>query len=378
MMQRMRIVADANISYVQDAFGPLGDVITLRSSEITREAVRGADMLLTRSTVKVNEALLAGSRVRFVATATIGIDHIDGAWLDGAGITWASAPGSNADSVVQWFAAAVARVPNVAARQLGIVGVGNVGKRIERLWRALDVPPPLLCDPPRVRAEGAAGFVTLDEILARCDLVTLHVPLTKSGEDATVDLVDARRLRPDAWLVNACRGEVLASAPALAVANPILLDVFAGEPSPDPALVARAVVATPHIAGHSLDGKANGTQMIYDAACRFLGRAPTWRTTDSLPPAPSPLVVTWREDGVLAALEAVAAGYDPADDDAALRALVAGPADARGAAFRSYREHYPERRELARRAVHMPIPLPRAIAMLNRYGTRVEPSPKIR
>ncbi|HEX4462716.1 MAG TPA: 4-phosphoerythronate dehydrogenase, partial [Polyangia bacterium] len=250
----MRIVADANISYVQDAFGPLGDVITLRSSEITRDAVRDADFVLTRSTVKVNEALLAGSRVRFVATATIGIDHIDGAWLDAAGIRWASAPGSNADSVVQWFAAAVARVPNLAARRLGIVGVGNVGKRIERLWRALDVPPPLLCDPPRARAEGPnndAGFVTLDEILARCDLVTFHVPLTKSGADATVDLVDARRLRPDAWLVNACRGEVLDSASALAIANPILLDVFAGEPSPDPALVARALIATPHIAGHS-------------------------------------------------------------------------------------------------------------------------------
>jgi erythronate-4-phosphate dehydrogenase len=259
----------------------------------------------------------------------------------------------------------------LAQRQLGIVGVGNVGKRLERLWRALDVPPPLLCDPPRARAEGGAGndhrFVTLDEILARCDLVTLHVPLTKSGPDATIDLVDARRLRPDAWLVNACRGEVLVTESALAVANPMLLDVFAGEPSPDPALVARAV-----------DGKANGTQMIYDAACAFLGRTPTWRAADSLPLPPSPIVVRGREDGVLAALEAVAAGYDPAADDAALRALVAGPADARAAAFRRYRENYPERRELAGRAVHMALPLPRAIAMLNRYGTRVEPSPATR
>jgi erythronate-4-phosphate dehydrogenase len=378
MMQRMRIVADANISYVKDAFGPLGDVVTLRSSELTRDAVRDADFLLTRSTVKVNEALLAQSRVRFVATATIGIDHIDGAWLDGAGIRWASAPGSNADSVVQWFAAAVARVPDLARRQLGIVGVGNVGKRIERLWRALDVPPPLLCDPPRARAEGGDGFVTLDEILQRCDLVTLHVPLTTSGVDSTAELLDARRLRREAWLVNACRGEVLDSASALAVDNPILLDVFAGEPSPDPALVARAALATPHIAGHSLDGKANGTQMIYDAACAFLDRAPTWRATDSLPPAPAPLVVRTRQDGVLAALEAVAAGYDPAADDAALRAFTAGPADGRGAAFRKYREQYPERRELGRRAVHLARPLPEAIAMLNRYGALVEPPQSIR
>jgi erythronate-4-phosphate dehydrogenase len=374
MMPPMRIVADANIAYVRDAFGPLGEVVTLPSAEITRAAVADADLLLTRSTVKVNEALLAGSRVRFVATATIGIDHLDTAWLDGAGIRWTAAPGSNADSVVQWFAAAVARVPGLARRQLGIVGVGNVGRRIERLWRALDVPPPLLCDPPRARAEGDAGFVSLAEIFERCDLVTLHVPLERGGADATVHLVDARRLRPDAWLVNACRGEVLDSASLFAVANPLLLDVFEGEPSPAPELVARAAVATPHVAGHSLDGKANGTQMIYDAACAFIGRTPSWRMRDSLPPPPEPLILRAGEDGVLAALEAVAAGYDLAADDAALRAVVAGPAEGRAAAFRRYRERYPERRELAGRAVRMPRPLPDAIRMLNAWGARVEPS----
>ena len=167
-----------------------------------------------RSTIRVDEQLLAGSRVRFVATATIGIDHLDAAWLDGAGIRWTSAPGSNADSVVQWFAAAMKRVPDVAERQLGIVGVGNVGGRIERLVPCARREPPLLCDPPRARREGSAAFVSLDEILARCDLVTLHVPLTRSGEDATVHLVDARKLRKDAVLVNACRGEVLDSARA--------------------------------------------------------------------------------------------------------------------------------------------------------------------
>src|SRR5689334_5916892 len=294
----LRILGDANIPYLHDAFGALGQVETVPAREITPERVREVDLLLVRSTVRVNEALLSKSRVRFVATATIGIDHLDTAWLDRAGIRWASAPGSNADSVVQWFAAALARVPDVAQRQLGIVGVGNVGSRIERLWRALDVKPPLLCDPPRARREGAAAFVALDEVLARCDLVTLHVPLTRSGQDATVHLVDARRLRRDAVLINACRGEVLDSASALAVANPLLLDVFEGEPAPDPRLVARAAIATPHIAGHSLDGKANGTKMIYDAACAFLGVAPTWTPPQSLPPPPGPIVVYRRADGV--------------------------------------------------------------------------------
>ena len=369
----MRIVADANIPYVHDAFAPLGDVVTLPSGALTAEAVRDAELLLTRSTVQLNAALLAGSRVRFVATATIGIDHLDTAFLDGAGIRWASAPGSNADSVVQWFAAAMARVPDLHGRQLGIVGVGNVGRRIERLWRALDVPPPLLCDPPRQRREGG-GFVALDEILARCDLVTLHVPLTRQGEDATFHLLDARRLRKDAWLVNACRGEVLDSASAYAVDNPLLCDVFEGEPSPDPRLVARALVATPHIAGHSLDGKANGTKMIYDAACAFLGVTPTWTPRQSLPPPPGAVTVPARTDGVTAALVAVAAGYDVDADDAALRAIVAGPAAGRGAAFRRYREGYPERRELDGRAVRFALPLSNAIRMLNAYGVRVEPT----
>jgi erythronate-4-phosphate dehydrogenase len=363
----LRIVGDANIPYLHDAFGALGEVETLPAREIVPERIRDADLLLVRSTVRVGADLLSNIRVRFVATATIGIDHLDTAWLDGAGIRWASAPGSNADSVVQWFAAAMARVPDVARRQLGIVGVGNVGGRIERLWRALDVKPPLLCDPPRARREGGGAFVSLDEILERCDLVTLHVPLTRSGEDATFHLLDARKLRRDAVLVNACRGEVLDSASALTVENRLLLDVFEGEPTPDPRLVARATIATPHVAGHSLDGKANGTKMIYDAACAFLGVAPTWTTRDSLPPPPAAIVVNRRDDGVPAALEAVAAGYDPAADDAATRAFVDGPA------FRKYREDYPERRELGQRAVRFVAPLVDAIRMLNAYGARVEP-----
>jgi len=363
----MRIVADANIPYLHDAFAPLGEVVTMPSRELSPETVKEADLLLVRSTIRVNEALLAGSRVRFVATATIGIDHLDTAWLDRAGIRWTSSPGSNADSVVQWFAAAMTRVPDVAERQLGIVGVGNVGSRIERLFRALDVKPPLLCDPPRARREGGDAFVSLDEILARCDLVTLHVPLTRSGRDTTFHLVDARKLRKDAVLVNACRGEVLDSESALAVDNMLLLDVFEGEPAPDPRLVARAAIATPHIAGHSLDGKANGTKMIYDAACAFLGVAPTWSPRDSLPPPPGPIVIDRRDDGVPAALQAVAAGYDVRADDAALRAF------ADGAAFRSYREKYPERRELDGRPVRFTRPLVDTIRMLNAYGARVEP-----
>jgi erythronate-4-phosphate dehydrogenase len=384
----MRIVADRNIAFVAEAFAGLGEVVALPAAALTPAAVRDADLLLVRSTVRVGAPLLDDSRVRFVATATIGIDHLDVPWLEARGITWAAAPGSNADSVVQWFAAAMACVPDLERRQLGIVGVGNVGGRIERLWRALDVAPPLLCDPPRARRAAVAGvseagdptvvsdqrrengpFVGLDELLARADLVTLHVPLVQGGEDATGHLLDARRLRPGAWLVNSSRGEVLDSATVFAVDNPLLLDVFAGEPAPDARLVARARLATPHIAGHSLDGKANGTKMIYDAACAFLGAAPIW--TPALPPV-GPAVIARRDDGVAAALEAVAAGYQPGADHDALARMVAAPDG--GAAFRRYREQYPVRRELDGRVVQMATPLVDAIRMLNAYGVRVEPN----
>jgi erythronate-4-phosphate dehydrogenase len=376
----LRIVADANIAYARDAFGRLGDVVTLPSSLLTAEAVRGADLLLVRSTVKVGPALLAHSRVRFVATATIGIDHLDTAWLDGAGIRWASAPGSNADSVVQWFAAA-RRVAGLSPKRVGIVGVGNVGGRIERLCRAIG-DEVLRCDPPRLRREGG-DFVALDELLASCDLVTLHVPLTREGEDATFHLLDERRLRrlpSGAWLINASRGEVVDGKALYAQLRDhrlggALLDVFEDEPAPSPELVALARIATPHIAGHSLDGKANGTQMVYEAACAFLGITPLWSPRDSLPPRTSRVSVNVAGlDDAEVVLEAVRGGYRIADDDAALRAIAASPADVRAAAFRRYREQYPERRELGAGPAALSTARPRAIAALNALGVAVEPA----
>src|SRR5438094_2654308 len=211
----LRIVADRNIAFAAEAFAPLGDVVTLPSAELTREAVRDADLLLVRSTVKVGAPLLDGSRVRFVATATIGIDHLDIAWLDGRGIAWASAPGSNADSVLEWWAAALLTVAErrgveLGGLRVGVVGAGAVGGRVERFCRALGIAP-LICDPPRAAREGGAGFVSLDELLRAADVVTLHVPLAPD----TRRLLDERRLaalKPGAWLVNASRGGVVDGA----------------------------------------------------------------------------------------------------------------------------------------------------------------------
>jgi erythronate-4-phosphate dehydrogenase len=347
---------------VADAFAELGDVVTLPASQIDAAAVRDADLLLCRTTIRVGPALLEGSKVRFVATATIGTDHMDLPWLEARGIRWASAPGSNAASVALWWASALAivcarRDLDPAALRIGIVGVGHVGKRIEALARALGSAP-LLCDPPRARAEGASGFVALDEVLERCDLVSVHVPLTRGGDDATVGLLDAARLgrmRMGAILVNACRGEVV-DGPALTDALAAerltgVLDVFPGEPNVNPALALRADLITPHIAGYSIQGKLNGTAQILAAFRAHFGLPEKSAVRFPVPEAPE---IVWGEGGVSGSagrtVEAemfacVRRSYDIGRDDAELRAVLDDPEFPKH--FDRLRKSYPVRHEFA-------------------------------
>jgi erythronate-4-phosphate dehydrogenase len=378
----MRILADANIPFVKEAFAALGEVETVPSRELTRERVSDAELLLVRSTVKVGAPLLEGSKVRFVATATIGIDHLDTAWLDANEIAWASAPGSNADSVAQWFVGVLAEIGargiDLEALQIGIVGVGNVGSRIEHLCHALGKPP-LLCDPPRARRENSEAFLPLDALLNGSDLVTFHVPLIRDGEDATVHLLDAKRLErlvPDGWVVNASRGEVVdnASLQDVLVDGRIagaVLDVFEGEPEPRVGLVTRCSLVTPHVAGHSLDGKANGTQMIYDAACRFLGRAPAFDVRSLLPPiAPAEIRVETTGHSLPEILgQAMHPFYRITDDDSALRGMLGRPD--RAVAFQEYRNNYPLRRELRGVTVILDPPHRVAARVLTALGAQV-------
>jgi erythronate-4-phosphate dehydrogenase len=354
------IVSDRNIPFVEEVFAELGTVRALPAAEIIAAAIRDAELLLCRTTIKVGPALLEGSKVRFVATATIGTDHLDLPYLQRRGIRWASAPGSNADSVALWWTCALALLGHrtgldPTALRVGVVGVGHVGQRIVALARALG-PAPLLCDPPRARAEpdGPEHFVELDELLERCDLVSLHVPLSDDGPDVTRGLLDAQRiarLRPGTIIVNACRGEVVDGGALREACETgrarALLDVFSGEPSPDPGLVAAAMLATPHIAGHSLDGKVNGTDMVYRAVCAFLGMPVRESAHARLPPlAGGPICVRTAERSDADVLhEALLPFYDLARDDAALRAIVTLPSDRRAAAFRAYRDGYPVRRE---------------------------------
>lgn len=395
LTDRLIVVADSNVPGIAEAARTLSpdpdavEVRLLRSGEIDAAAVREADLLFIRSTVRCGAALLSGSRVRFVGTATIGTDHLDIPYLEGAGVAWSSAPGCNADSVVQWLAAALCLAPPSGASEegpplrglvAGVVGCGNVGGRVARLLEALGAEV-LRCDPPRRRAGlDDRAYHDLDALCRRADLLTLHVPLTLVGEDRTVGLLDGRRLAllpEEATLLNSCRGEVVTEEVLLGAGRrPLLLDVLPGEPAVDPAHVAAARLATPHIAGHSLEGKIGGTVQVYEAACRHLGVAPRWRPGPDLLPA-NPLdglAAPSAGRGDLAVLrEVVLRSYDPRVDDDALRRLCALPAGERGAAFRRYREAYPARRELTGARLRLDEPRPALRAALEALGAVVLP-----
>lgn len=354
----MKIVADENIPYVREAFSDLGDVVTVPGRAMTSETVRDADLLLVRSVTKVDAALLDGSHVRFVATATIGEDHLDKAYLEERGIVYASAPGSNANSVAEYVTSALLRLAErfgfeLEGRTLGIVGVGNVGSRVLDKARVLGMPC-VLNDPPLADTTGASRYRPMEELLA-CDILTFHVPLTRTGPYPTHHLVDEgflARLKPGAVIINSSRGAVVKGA-ALARAlasNHVLaavLDVWEGEPNIDVDLLDRVFLGTPHIAGYSFDGKVNGTRQIYEAACHFLGVDAPWNPAPLLP---APDVPEVRVDGNTASVQkalsqAVYAVYDIAHDDRALRGLLSLPADERPAYFDRLRKEYPRRRE---------------------------------
>ena len=396
-----RVVADENIPLVAQAFGRFGPVTLLPGGAITNAVLREADVLLVRSVTPVDEALLTGTPVRFVGTATIGTDHVDAGALAARGVAFASAPGSNAESVVEWVIAALLalsadRGGRLAGKTAGVVGVGNVGGRLAPRLEALGLRV-LRCDPPRARAEGAAGFgaqpaspfaprspsgfVPLEMLLAESDIVTLHTPLTASGPDATRGLVGAAELaamRPGAWLVNASRGAVVDGAALLGTLarghiGAALLDVFEGEPAPEPALVTACALATPHVAGYSFDGKAGGTRALLSAFARWSGLSAASDAdaafgSMALALAPEDRRVLAAPDphgAPEAALDAlVRVLYPIRDDDARLRATIALPAAARAQSFAALRKTYPRRRRWGLYALpeaSVPEPLRRAV-----------------
>ena len=277
----MKIVADDKIPFIKGVFEPFAKVVYLPGDRITHAELEDADALLTRSITTCDEGLLKGTAVRMIASATIGDDHIDKNYCTEAGIQWSAARGCNAEAVNQYFQAALGVLADemnieLKGRVLGIIGVGNVGSRVRKTAELLGMET-LLNDPPRERAEGAGMFCSLAEIQAHADVVSLHVPLTYGGSDKTFHLADqdffAGFSKPVVF-INTARGAV-ADSSALAEAaqegkvTAMVLDVWENEPYPDPLLLEKAVIATPHIAGYSNEGKAMGSAMTVQAVSRF-------------------------------------------------------------------------------------------------------------
>ena len=379
----MKIVADSNIPFAAEACAGLGEIEIVNARDLSAERLRDCDVLLCRSTRKINAELLDGTGVRFVATATIGTDHVDVDYLKSRGIGFASAPGSNANSVSEYITSALVVMAHEMGRKLrdmtiGVVGVGNVGSRVVGKAEALGMTV-LQSDPPLRRQTGDERFRPIEELMD-ADVITLHVPLTRDGEDATFHMVDAAfldRMKPGAMLINSARGAVADGHALLAVLGngrmpAIVLDVWENEPNIDVDLVAHVALGTPHIAGHSFDGKVNGTKMVYDAACEFLGVRATWTPDAVMPPMAVPrreLDATGREDEDVIR-EVALASYDVRHDDAQLRRIVKG-GDC-GEHFRKIRSGYWRRRAFHNTTVAVTGASPELRAGLSGLGFKLE------
>ncbi len=383
----MKVVCAASVLQGAEAFAHLGEVAVLPDGAIGPADVAAADALIVRSKTPVTRALLEGSRVQFVGTATSGYDHLDVPYLEQAGIAWAYAAGSNANSVAEYVVAALlhlARRHNLklAGRTLGVVGVGHIGRRVAELAELLGMRV-LRNDPPLSRGDDDPVYRPLGDILPAADIITFHVPLTQDGPCPTRHLADYNffaRLKPGGILINAARGPVVQEEALLlalerdAVAHAVL-DTWEHEPRVAPRLLESVDLATPHIAGYSLDGKLNGTVAAYHQACNFFEIEPAWQ------PAPLPLpagpVVDLAARGreseeVLQHL--VRRAYDIRADNDALRAAMDRPSGTPDMAFNRLREQYPARREFPAITVRLADGDGRLERMIAGLGFRLLPA----
>jgi len=353
----MKIVADANIPFVKECFGSLGNVVHCPGRDMNADIVRDADCLLVRSVTKVGPDLLEGSSVRFVGTATIGVDHIDMDYLQRKDIGFASAPGSNANSVAEYVIASLLNLAEdkgfeLAGKSIGVIGVGNVGSRVVRKAEALGLKT-VLNDPPLARQSGDEKYRPISEVMD-CDIVTVHTPLTYHGQDKTFHLCDEQffeRLANSVVFLNTSRGAVVSTtATKQAIASgkisAAVLDVWEAEPTIDKELLSMLDVATPHIAGYSFDGKVAGMIMIYIAACEYFGADVKYTASDFLPaPVIEKIELSCQGPEQQTILDAVTKVYDIMVDDKVLRAGADLDTDEFGAYFAKLRKEYQVRRE---------------------------------
>lgn len=357
----MKLLADENMPYVQELFGDWAEIIRVPGRDLTPEQLIDVDVLLVRSITQVNEALLAkANKLRFVGTATIGCDHIDTELLAKRGIAFASAPGCNKVAVGDYVLAALLNIAEhkgwqLSDKTLAVVGVGNTGSQVVQRARALGMTV-RLCDPFKAShslspnfANSPTVFVDLDQALT-ADIISFHVPITQDGPHPTWHLLEKTAiaaLKVDQVLINACRGEVWDNAALLArqLSNKpltLVMDVWENEPQVLAPLVAHTLLATPHIAGYSLEGKARGTYALYQALAEH-DQLPLEHQLEQLLPAAAIARIELAgplDQALLGRL--VRLNYDINLDDAAFRAALGSPDF-----FDRLRKQYPERRELA-------------------------------
>lgn len=347
----MKIVADQNIPFVEEAFGTMGTVVTAAGHEITPELIADADILLVRSVTKVNQELLEGSKVRFVATATIGTDHIDQKYLEESNIGFSSAPASNANSVAEWvmtamFAIAKEQGVDLTTKKLAIVGVGNIGSLLYKKAKAIGMNV-VLNDPPKA-AEGNCAFFSIEEVLKDADYISFHVPLTYDGEWPTAGMINDSMLsmiKDGAVVINAARGRTLLEEPLLKHVDrfdELVLDVWPEEPVVTNKLLKKTRFSAPHIAGYSFDGKCSGTGMIYRAASAFFFEQQIW-SEKSVLDAVETDPIEYSEKGGIA--EVLLTACDLESDDERMHKIADKKGDDRIDYFNTMRKEYPRRYE---------------------------------
>jgi len=351
----MKIVVDENIPQARDAFGNIGELMLSHGREISNDLLADANVLLVRSITNVDEKLLTGTRVKFVATATAGTDHIDKEYLIKNKITFADAGGCNSFSVAEYLIAALSNISSknnfsFNEKSLGVVGIGNVGSKVVRFAKSLGFNV-LQNDPPLERKLGTKGFVPFEEIL-KCDIISFHVPLTHAGMDNTYHMLNEKnfhQIKSGSILINTSRGEV--------VDNKILkqrlhnnddlitvLDVWENEPNIDFELLEKVNLGSAHVAGYSLEGKVNGTEIIYNKLCNFLGVAQNWKA--KYPTISNPVITINKKLSYEELLNRIINRiYIIEDDDKLLREGKNLDLHSQAKHFDNLRKNYPVRRE---------------------------------
>lgn len=351
----MKIVADENIIYAGEAFSALGNVTLVPGREITRDILQGADILLVRSVTGVNENLLRNTGIGFVGTATIGRDHVDTGYLESAGISFADAAGSNADAVAEYVFTALLEIfaereYDLSGKSIGVIGVGNIGSRVAKIATSLGMKV-LKNDPPLKRLTSREDYLELDDLM-ECDIITLHVPLNMEGPDKTFHMFDNKRLKKlkdGVVLINASRGHIVDNEALQSIIGEknfsAVIDVWENEPFVSTGLLEKTIIATPHVAGYSYEGKVNGTKMIYNSLCNFLGKVPAWQP--ATPPVGNNHLSLDALSGMAGLRKLFSGIYDIRKDDKQFRTVLNMPSKEGAIYFDGLRKNYLLRREFS-------------------------------